>query len=144
MVFNVAPDADHPAITNEGMVYEGQRHSVTCTLAGKPYGQLFGLDIAFADPILGEPDIAVASDVLGFVGIDPTARFDRRSYAASSTSRKRSDPPASFIGNRPSRKQMTMDELLRAWHERRHEQSSRGGSRDRSIDHDDCGLQHAE
>jgi len=71
MVFNVAPDADHPAITNEGMVYEGQRHRVTCTLAGKPYGQLFGLDIAFADPIFGEPDIAVASDVLGFAGIEP-------------------------------------------------------------------------
>ena len=71
MVFNVAPDADHPAITNEGMVYEGQRHRVTCTLAGKPYGQPFGLDIAFADPIFGEPDIAVASDVLGFAGIEP-------------------------------------------------------------------------
>lgn len=40
-------------------------------LAGKPYGQPFGLDIAFADPIFGEPDIAVADDVLGFAGIEP-------------------------------------------------------------------------
>jgi len=71
MVFTVAPDGEHPAITNEGMVYEGQRYRVTCTLAGKPYGQPFGLDIAFADPIFGEPDIAVAADVLGFAGIEP-------------------------------------------------------------------------
>jgi hypothetical protein len=44
---------------------------VTCSLAGKPYGQPFGLDIAFADPILGEPDIVVSEDVLGFAGIEP-------------------------------------------------------------------------
>ena len=69
MVFTVAPDTEHPEITNEGMVYEGQRYRVTCALAGKPYGQPFGLDIAFADPILGEPDVVVADDVLGFAGI---------------------------------------------------------------------------
>lgn len=63
MLFTVMPD--------EGMVYEGQRHHVTCALAGKPYGLPFGLDIAFADPILGEPDIVVAADVLGFAGIEP-------------------------------------------------------------------------
>lgn len=34
MRFDVAPDADHPEITNEGMLYEGQRYRVTCTLAG--------------------------------------------------------------------------------------------------------------
>jgi hypothetical protein len=71
MVFSVAPDAEHPEITNEGMVYEGQRYRVTCTFAGKPYGQPFGLDIAFADPILGEPDVVTAEDVLGFAGIEP-------------------------------------------------------------------------
>ena len=71
MVFNVAPDAEHPAITNEGMVYEGQRYRVSCALAGKPYGQPFGLDIAFADPIFGEPDVMTAVDVLGFAGIMP-------------------------------------------------------------------------
>jgi hypothetical protein len=71
MVFSVAPDREHPAITNEGMIYEGQRYRVTCTLAGKPYGQPFGLDIAFADPIFGEPDIMTAVDVLGLAGIEP-------------------------------------------------------------------------
>lgn len=71
MVFTIAPDAEHPAIANEGMVYEGQRYRVSCALAGKPYGQAFGLDIAFADPIYGEPDVAVAEDVLRFAGIAP-------------------------------------------------------------------------
>jgi hypothetical protein len=37
MVFTVTPDTDHPQITNEGMIYEGQRYRVACTLAGKPY-----------------------------------------------------------------------------------------------------------
>lgn len=71
MLFALAPDTDHPEITNEGIVYEGQRYRVSCTLAGKPYGQPFGLDIAFADPIMGEPDVVVADDVLGFAGVAP-------------------------------------------------------------------------
>jgi hypothetical protein len=37
MVFTVTPDADHPQITNEGMIYEGRRYRVACALAGKPY-----------------------------------------------------------------------------------------------------------
>jgi hypothetical protein len=73
MVFRVASDAEHPEITNEGMIYEGQRYRVTCALAGKPYGQPFGLDVAFADPIFGEPDIIIAEDILGFAGIAPAA-----------------------------------------------------------------------
>lgn len=71
MLFKVAPDAEHPEIVNDGMIYEGQRYRVSCALAGKPYGQAFGLDIAFADPILGEPDIIVAADALAFAGIAP-------------------------------------------------------------------------
>jgi len=71
MVFTVAAHAEHPEITNEGMVYEGQRYRVDCSLAGKPYGQPFGLDVAFADPIFGEPDIVVTGDLLAFAGIAP-------------------------------------------------------------------------
>lgn len=71
MRFEVTPDAEHPEITNEGMLYEGQRYRVACSLAGKPYGQPFGLDVAFAEPIFGEPDIVIAEDVLGFAGIQP-------------------------------------------------------------------------
>lgn len=40
-------------------------------LAGKLYGQPFGVDVAFGDPILGEPEVIVAEDVLAFAGIAP-------------------------------------------------------------------------
>lgn len=35
------------------------------------YGQPFGVDVAFGDPMAGEPDLVVADDVLGFAGIAP-------------------------------------------------------------------------
>ena len=34
-------------------------------------GQPFGVDVAFGDPVLGEPDVLVAEDVLAFAGIVP-------------------------------------------------------------------------
>jgi hypothetical protein len=69
--FEVAPDPDHPEIKNDGMIYDGLRHCVVGSLAGKPYGLPFGVDVAFADPILGEPDVVTAPDVLEFAGIPP-------------------------------------------------------------------------
>jgi hypothetical protein len=42
MRFVVAPDSEHPKITNEGMAYEGLRYRVTCELAGKIYGNPSG------------------------------------------------------------------------------------------------------
>lgn len=37
----------------------------------KLYAQPFGVDIAFGDPIFGEPDVVVCQDVLAFAGIAP-------------------------------------------------------------------------
>ena len=71
MAFEVAADDEHPAIQNDGMQYEGMRFQAVCKLAGKPYGQPFGVDVAFGDPILGEPETVVADDVLAFAGIAP-------------------------------------------------------------------------
>ncbi len=71
MIFTIALDAEHPQITNEGLMYQGQRFRVDCALAGKPYGQPFGLDVAFAEPIFGKPDVVTTEDVLGFAGIEP-------------------------------------------------------------------------
>jgi len=71
MTFEVGPDEDHPEIQNDGMLYEGLRFRAECRLAGKLYGQRFGVDVAFGDPILGEPDVIVAEDVLAFAGIAP-------------------------------------------------------------------------
>ena len=71
MTFEVGPDDKHPEIQNDGMQYDGLRFRAECRLAGKVYGQPFGVDVAFGDPILGEPEVVVADDVLAFAGIAP-------------------------------------------------------------------------
>lgn len=57
MVFIIRPDDRHPDIQNDGMLYDGKRFRAECTLAGKPYGRPFGIDVVFGDAILGEPTI---------------------------------------------------------------------------------------
>jgi Nucleotidyl transferase AbiEii toxin, Type IV TA system len=71
LTFEVGRDEDHPAIQNEGMQYEGLRFRAECKLAGKAYGQPFGVDVAFGDPIFGQAERVVAEDVLAFAGIAP-------------------------------------------------------------------------
>ncbi len=71
MSFEIGPDIAQPKIQSEGMQYEGLRFRSECRLAGKIYGRPFGVDVAFADPMFGEPDEVVADDVLDFAGIEP-------------------------------------------------------------------------
>jgi Nucleotidyl transferase AbiEii toxin, Type IV TA system len=71
LAYEIVPDADQPAITHDGLRYDGFRFRATCTLAGKLYGQPFGVDIAYGDPIFGEPERIIAQDRLGFAGIAP-------------------------------------------------------------------------
>ena len=71
MTFEVTPDTEHPQMQNDGMRYEGFRFRTECRLAGKLYGQRFGVDVAFGDPILGEPEIVSAEDTLAFAGVAP-------------------------------------------------------------------------
>ncbi len=69
--FEIEPDQDRPDIQGDGMIYDGLRFQATCTMAGKPYGQPFGVDVGFSDPILGAPDVVTTEDTLGFAGIAP-------------------------------------------------------------------------
>lgn len=71
MTFELRVDEDHPEIQGDGIQYDGFRFRAECKLAGKVYAQPFGVDVAFGDPILGEPDIVVAEDVLEFAGVPP-------------------------------------------------------------------------
>lgn len=71
MVFTFRPDDRNPDLQNDGMQYDGVRFRAECSLAGKVYGQPFGVDVAFGDPILGEPEVMVAEDALAFAGIAP-------------------------------------------------------------------------
>ena len=71
MVFTVRPDDRQPDIQNDRVQYDGLRFRAECSLAGKVYGGPFGVDVAFDDPILGEPEDIVAEDALAFAGIAP-------------------------------------------------------------------------
>ena len=68
--FEVQPDPQHPDIQAESMVYEGRRFRVVAMLAGRAYGGPFGVDVALAEPIVGEPEMLDGSDFLAFAGID--------------------------------------------------------------------------
>jgi predicted nucleotidyltransferase component of viral defense system len=71
MRFEVTPDATHPEIQNEGMRYDGLRFRAECRIERRRYGEPFGVDVVFGEPLLGEPDRVLAADVLGFAGITP-------------------------------------------------------------------------
>jgi hypothetical protein len=71
MTFLFDPDPQQPTIQNPGMRYAGFRYRTECRIAGKIYGQRFGVDVAFADPTTGAPDIITAEDKLGFAGVPP-------------------------------------------------------------------------
>ncbi len=69
--FEIEGDPHRPDIEAEGMKYDGFRFRAEAKLAGKLYGQRFGVDVAFGDPILDAPETVVADDVFGFAGIAP-------------------------------------------------------------------------
>jgi hypothetical protein len=69
LVFEIERDADHPTIEAEGLRYEGQRFRVRAALAGRRYADVFGVDVAIGEPIVGTPTEVFGDDVLGFVGI---------------------------------------------------------------------------
>jgi hypothetical protein len=71
MTFEIQPDTQQPEMRLIGRRDDGLRYRAECKLAGQLYGQRFGVDVAFADPILGEPDVVVGEDILGFAGIEP-------------------------------------------------------------------------
>jgi predicted nucleotidyltransferase component of viral defense system len=72
LAFEVQPDAHHPEIQAEGMVYEGQRYRAQGFLAGKIYGSSFGVDVAFGEPLSGLPEELPGSTFLSFAGVEPS------------------------------------------------------------------------
>jgi hypothetical protein len=68
--FEVAPDPRHPVLDAEGMMYEGRRFRVEPLLAGKTYGRPFGVDVALAEPFVGEPETLPGEPWLDFAGVE--------------------------------------------------------------------------
>lgn len=71
MAFEVGPDDDHPEILTDGAQYDGLRFRAECRLAGRVYGRPFGVDVAFGDPIFGDPEDFEGEGVLAFAGVRP-------------------------------------------------------------------------
>ncbi len=71
--FTVVEDPRQPDILNEGARYEGKRFRVEARIAGRRYGQPFGVDVAVGDPVVGTPGTLQTSGLLSFVGIEPVA-----------------------------------------------------------------------
>lgn len=69
--YEVTADRKHPDIEGEGMIYQGHRFQARAMLAGKLYGDPFGIDVAFGDPMFGEQEKVRGSDFLSFAGINP-------------------------------------------------------------------------
>ena len=69
LTFEVQVDDEHPDIKAEGMVYQGLRFRSVARLAGKLFGQPFGVDVTFADPMVSVPDAIACENVLAFAGI---------------------------------------------------------------------------
>ena len=70
LVFRIKTDDTHPTIEGDGVVYEGHRFVARATLAGKPYGDPFGVDVGFGDVLTEGPDVVEGSDVLNFIGAE--------------------------------------------------------------------------
>ncbi|MFZ5475411.1 MAG: nucleotidyl transferase AbiEii/AbiGii toxin family protein [Myxococcota bacterium] len=72
--FEVRADPTHPVIEADGLRYDGQRFRAEARLAGRPYGSVFGVDVAVGEPLVGRPQEIEGSEVLAFIGV-PAPRF---------------------------------------------------------------------
>jgi hypothetical protein len=70
--FTVQPDPRQPEIQAEGLKYQGLRYRAQADLAGKVYGAAFGIDVAFAEPLIRPPEVLTGRAFLEFAGIAPT------------------------------------------------------------------------
>lgn len=69
--FTAEPDPQHPTIHGEGVIYDGFRYRVTASLAGARFGEVFGVDVSFADALHGDPVEVLGSDAFSFAGVPP-------------------------------------------------------------------------
>ncbi len=71
LAFQVSEDRDNPAIVGDGVAYGGRRFRVTATLAMRPYGGPFGVDVVIGGPVTGEIQSVSGKPYLAFADITP-------------------------------------------------------------------------
>lgn len=71
LAFQVGEDRDNSTIDGEGVAYGGRRFRVTATLAMRPYGAPFGVDVVIGGPVTGEIEVAQGRPHLAFADIAP-------------------------------------------------------------------------
>jgi len=71
LFFIIVPDAEHPTMEGDGMVYDGRRFRAEARLAGNIYGMPFGIDAGFGDVLTAEPETIEGTTFLDFVGVQP-------------------------------------------------------------------------
>ncbi len=71
LAFEVREAARQAQIRDDVGQQMALRFRAEARLAGKLYGEPFGVDVGFGEPITGEPDIVRGEDVLSFAGITP-------------------------------------------------------------------------
>ena len=69
LLFEVGDEPRGHTIQGESMVYEGRRFRAQARLDGRPYGEPFGVDVAFGDVLVGAPEVIEGSDFLAFAGL---------------------------------------------------------------------------
>jgi hypothetical protein len=69
MTLEVGPHGDHPEIQTTACSTTGSASVRSASSPANSNGQSFSVDVAIGDPILGEPELVVADDVLAFAGI---------------------------------------------------------------------------
>ncbi len=67
--FVIEIDAEHPEFEGDGIVYQGRRYRAEARLAGKIYGDPFGVDAGFGDVLTTEPEMIDGTDFFAFAGI---------------------------------------------------------------------------
>lgn len=83
MTFTAIPDPRMPEIEGEGLIYEGYRFRCECRLGGKIYGQAFGVDVAYGDPITGQLETIQCKDTLASGIAPPNIKvYPRESHIA--------------------------------------------------------------
>ena len=70
--FEVQVDPDHSELEANGLKYGGRRYRCEPLLAGRRFSRPFGLDVAFAEPFVGQPEVLRGTDFFEFAGISCT------------------------------------------------------------------------